>query len=278
MPLSDVSRTALATLRSHAIESNKPGALIHDPLAEELLAGLEAQTAPEERAALFGHKLSAEMTNHFALRARKYDAIADEYIARHPGCTIVNLGCGFDTRYWRISHKFCTYIELDLPEVIDLKREILGGRLEYTLIGSSVLDPGWLEQVTPRSGRNVLLLAEGLFMYLPRAGVLALFKTFSKRLQDSQIALEVVTEQYTRGFWKQIVIGKIKRELGLEISAGYQYGVRKAAEIEGYARGLKILEEWAYVQDPDVRPKILKYLGLARTQWTVVVSINAANR
>jgi O-methyltransferase involved in polyketide biosynthesis len=136
--LTDVSKTAVSTLRCRAIESKKPKPILKDPMAEFCLERLGAIFSAEDRALLFDRKLSPQLVNHITIRARKYDAIVNEFISTHPDCTVVNLGCGFDTRYWRIDHEKCSYFELDLPEIISLKREILKDRLDYTLIGCSV--------------------------------------------------------------------------------------------------------------------------------------------
>lgn len=275
MKLTNVSRTAISTLRSHALESQKDQPILHDPMAEYCLNRLVAFASEEEKALLFERKLSSRLTSHIAIRARKYDAIANAFIAQHAPAIVVNLGCGFDTRYWRIHHEQCEYIDLDLPEVIELKREVMKERLEYELIGCSVLDPAWIERVTAKGNRNVLLLAEGLFMYLPQAEVEKLFKIFSESFFHSQIALEVVTEQYTHGIWKKIVIMKMNQELGFDAGSSYAFGVHKAQDIEAYGNGLKVIDEWSYFEDPDLQPKFMKYLGLSRTQWTVTVAINA---
>ena len=274
MKLSDVSKTAIFTLRCRALETQKARPLIHDPMAvycQDQLAGL---ASPQEKAILFERKLSPRLTHHIALRARKYDALIDDWISRNQSSTVVNLGCGFDTRYWRIQHQKCRYLELDLPEIIALKKAALKGKLDYELIGCSVLDPAWIDQVTAIGNRDILLVAEGLFMYLPKPEVIGLFKTFSERLHHSQIIFEVVSEAYTRGFWKKIVEAKLKRELGLDAGSSYDFGLRRARDVESFGQGLQVVGEWSYVDDPDVRPKIFKYLGLARTQWTVIASIN----
>ena len=44
--------------------------------------------------------------------------------------------------------------------------------------------------------------------------------------------------------------------------------------LESYGNGIKVIDEWSYVEDPDTRPRIYKYLGIKRTQWTVKVTIN----
>lgn len=142
------------------------------------------------------------------------------------------------------------------------------------LIGCSILDTSWIEKVTSKSNKNILLLAEGLFMYLPKMAVINLFKTISKRFYQSQIVLEVVTEKYTRGIWKKIVERKIKRLLGLDAGSSYNFGIKNATELESYGNGIKVINEWSFVEDPDVRHRIYKYMGISRTQWTVIAKIN----
>jgi len=273
MKLTDVSETAILTLRCHVMESQKNKPIINDPMAKYCLDKL-VSLASEDEKALFNRKVLSALTNHIALRARKYDSIINDFISKNPSSTVVNLGCGFDTRYWRIDNKKCEYIELDLPEIVEIKKEILKDRLSYELIGCSVLDTSWIDRVTSKGNRNFLLIAEGLFMYLPKADVINLFKTFSERFYHSQIVLEVVTEKYTRGIWKKIVEIKFKQEFGSNAGSSYNFGVKNAFELESYGNGIKVMNEWSYFEDPDMRPRIYKYLGFSRTQWTVTAAIN----
>ncbi len=274
MHVSDVSRTAIATLRSRVIESGKKDPLIRDPMAEYLLDRLARSASEEEKALLFDRRLSPALTTYIALRARKYDEVVDDFISSNPQGLVVNLGCGFDTRYWRIDHARCEYVELDLPEIIELKKEILEERLEYDVIGASVLDHSWIDRVNPEGRRKSLLLAEGLLMYLPRVDVISLFGAIGNKFRDSRVVCEVVNDKYTRGVWRRIVGWKMKRQLGLKAGLFYDFGVRSPREIESYGEGLRVTDEWSYVEDPDVHPKILKYLGLSRTQWTVTLTVN----
>jgi methyltransferase (TIGR00027 family) len=276
MELSEVSKTALTTLRCHAFESQKEQPLLRDPMAQYCFEQLVARASSEQEKRLYKRRLNPALVSYITLRARKYDLITNQFIAEVPSPTVVNLGCGFDTRYWRIDHDRCRYIELDLPEMVELKRSILGDNLCYEMIGCSVLDSSWIERVTVQRNTNFLLLAEGLFMYLPKAEVIALFQALAQRLECSRIALEVVADAYTRGIWKQLITMKMKRETGSDAGSFYNFGIRNAAELETYDKGIKVLSEWAYVDDPDVRPRIYKYMymGMSRTQWTVIASIN----
>jgi methyltransferase (TIGR00027 family) len=274
MELTDVSKTAIVTLRCHALETRKAMPLIRDRMAEYCLGRLESMASSPQALQLFHRPLAASLVNHIVLRARKYDSLTNEYIAAHPGCVVVNLGCGFDTRYWRINHDQCQYMELDLRHVVAMKRQVLGNELEYPLIGGSVLDHPWLDMVLAMGAPHVLLLAEGLLLYLPKPQVLELFRILAGRLQQSQIVLEVVTQAYTRGLWKKVVEMKMRSQMGLNSGSAYDFGIRNARELETYAPGIRVIGEWSYVEDPDLHPRIHRYLGIARTQWTVVAAIN----
>ncbi len=102
--------------------------------------------------------------------------------------------------------------------------------------------------------------------------------TFSDRFYHSQIVFEVVNEKYTSGIWKKIVEMKMKRALGFDAGSSYNFGVRQARDIESYGNGFKIIGEWSYLEDEDIRPKVLKYLRhfktFSKTQWTIIATIN----
>jgi O-methyltransferase involved in polyketide biosynthesis len=149
--------------------------------------------------------------------------------------------------------------------------------LDYPMLGISVLDETWLRKIADRQSHNLLFLAEGLFVYLPREGVQSIFKKMSETFTKSQIAFEVIHEKYTRGIWKKIVTNKMKRSLDISAGSAYDFGLRTASELEDFGENLKVLEEWSYFEDDDIRPKILKLFrnlkAFTRTQWTIHASI-----
>ncbi len=174
-------------------------------------------------------------------RDRLFDSAANRFIADHPGCTVVNLACGLDTRYWRIEHEKCTYIELDLPEVIQLKKEILKDCLEYEMIGRSVLDTSWIDQVTTHGNSGFILLAEGLFMFLPPQEAARLFREIGEGFRRSQLVLDLPPEKYTKGLWKEMIRLEARITWGLDVS--WVFGIKNPHEIEAYGSGLRVIAE-----------------------------------
>ena len=275
--LSDVSETAIITLKSRAIESKKSNPVIRDDISSEILENIRVLIPSEAHNRLFDRRLPSSLTRHIALRARKYDLYTKEFIEEYPDGLVVSLGCGFDTRYWRVAGSAWKYVEIDLPNVIDAKREILKEKMEYLSFGCSVLDDSWIKEILALQNKNVLFLAEGLFMYLPQKEVENLFKKLSKSFSNSLIVFETVNKKYTQGLWKKMVESKMKRSLGTNAGSSYKFGVNNAKEIETFGQNINLVEEWLYFEDVAIEPKILWYFRnlkfLTRTQWTIKATI-----
>jgi len=275
--LKAVSETAIITLRARVIEAIKEKPIIEDPVGIRCFDRLQALLPLEIRDRIINKQPSLTLSNHIALRARKYDRYTKEFLNEYPDAMVVSLGAGFDTRYWRISGKPWKYIEIDLPEVIEVKKELLGNDIPYQMISSSVLDREWINQITSMQKEKVLLLAEGLFMYLPKKEVICLFKDMSASFSQSQIAFEVITEKYTRGIRKKFVKFKMKRSFGTSAGSSYDFGINDARDVEEYGDNIQVVEEWSYFEDEDIKPKVFRIFRncrmFSRTQWTIRATI-----
>jgi len=244
MNLSQVSRTAILTLITRVVASERATTLFNDPMASLCLEKLISLASEDERRWIINRKrfyggISAHDALAGAQRSRAFDEAANQYIAANPGCTVVNLACGFDPRYWRIGHEHCRYFEVDLPEVIALKRELLKEHLNYEMIGCSVLDAAWIEQVTAGRHDHFLLLAEGLLMFLPKPEVIQLFQRLAQRLVNSQFVFDVVPEKYLHGVWKMLL--RLESRINWQLDAAWVFGLNEPRAIETYAPGLSVL-------------------------------------
>ena len=85
-------------------------------------------------------------------------------MADNPGCVVVSVGCGLDTRFDRVDDGQVRWYDLDVPEVIDLRKQFLAESERVTCISGSAFDPSWTEKVE-REGRRLLILSEGVMMY-----------------------------------------------------------------------------------------------------------------
>jgi methyltransferase (TIGR00027 family) len=242
MDLPDVARTAILTLICRTVESEKKEPHINEPMAIHCLEKLMTEASEEEKDWILKHKKryegrqSADVISN-AKRQEIFDNIANQFISSHPLCTVINLGCGFDTRFWRIDNAKCKYVEVDLPEVIELKKEILKDHLAYELIGCSVLDTSWIDKVTSKGNSSFLLIAEGLFMYLPAKEAASLLQAIAQRFHNSQLVLDMMPEKYTKGLWKWLGGLALRATWGLDVS--FTYGIKNASDMESH--GFKVI-------------------------------------
>ena len=243
MELSEVSKTSILTLICRAVGAKKKAYAFNDQKALEICDLVYASSTKSERQWMGKLKkkyrgLSKKSVKVICNRAVTFDKIANEFIESNPSGTIINLGCGFDTRFWRILSGNYRYIELDLPEVMSLKTRLLGGQINYECLGISVLDTSWIDQVTKNGNKKFLIIAEGLFMYLPKEEVVKLIQIMAERFSNSQLVFDSVHEKYTKGIWKWFTNWNWRKVLDIDFN--YTYGIKNPSEIENYSKGLKI--------------------------------------
>jgi len=263
MDLSQVSRTAILLLICRAVESEKNKTEYYDPMAVFCMDRLMALATEEDRRWIIRHKRSYEGIGERDAKAgtrrgKVIDHAANCFIADNPNCTVINLACGLDTRFWRINNQKCHFIEIDLPEVIKLKREILKEHLGYELLSCSALDTSWIDKVTMSRNTGFLIIAEGLFMWFTQHDAIKLIKEFGEKFSQSQLILDMVPEKYTKGIWKQLFRLHSRIEWGLDVS--WDFGIKNPHDIEAFGNGLKVIG----VEKGSVGP-------------VITVSINAAS-
>lgn len=180
--LTGVSETALATLYGRAYQAAHPDPIIDDPMAIKLVDSIEFDFEK------FGRK-GQEM----ALRSLAVDQCAIAYLTTHPKATVVALAEGFQTSFWRLDHALpdaqFTWVSVDLPPVVELRRRLLPHSPRITHLAQSALDYTWIDEVDASNG--VFITAEGLLMYLQPDEALGLIAQCAKRFPGGQMFFDL---------------------------------------------------------------------------------------
>jgi O-methyltransferase involved in polyketide biosynthesis len=156
--LTGAKQTLLITLYAKAVESRLPDSLLKDRFADQVLSRLDYDFRPLD--------LGPDGAISLAMRAKAFDDWTRAFIEKHPNAVVLHLGCGLDSRVFRVDPRpEISWFDVDFPEVIDIRKQVYPAREgSYHMIGASVTDPGWLEQVP--GGRPAMIVAEGLMPYL----------------------------------------------------------------------------------------------------------------
>jgi O-methyltransferase involved in polyketide biosynthesis len=183
--LDAVPETLLWNLYHRAAEARRPDTVLPDPRAVELVDAIDFPF--EER---FGPAAPA-LAQWQALRAACFDREVRRFLSRHPDGTVVALGEGLETQFWRVDQGTVRWIGVDLPEAIALRRKLLPGDPRMGLIECSALDERWLAEVD--TAGPVLVTAQGLLMYLARDEVHRLLTTCATRIPAGGIVFDAVS-------------------------------------------------------------------------------------
>jgi len=176
-------------------------------------------------------------------RAKRIDAVTRAFLAEHPGGVVVQLGCGLDTRFWRVDDGLVTWYDLDMRAVVELRRQFFTAPDRYRLLAASVTEPAWVDSVAA-GGRTVLVVAEGLLMYLAEADVRRLVLQLHERFPGCRLVADVFSPLTARSATRHPSLHSTGATLG--------WGIKDAQDLETWAPGIQLLEEWTFTDDPEL--------------------------
>jgi methyltransferase (TIGR00027 family) len=219
-----VEWTNLCTLYLRAYESRSPAPILGDMAAAEAVDRIEYDWARMRRAMRPG-------SNQYlvAMRAKQFDDWSGDFLRRHPNAVVLHLGCGIDTRAFRLHPPGTVqWFDIDQPNVIALRRKLYDDRDGYRMIGSSVTDEAWLDEIP--TDRPMLMVAEGLVMYLTEPQVRTLLQRIMDRFGSGELIFDTASPMGPR-LSKVLTKGITK------------WGIRDAREIEEWNPRLRFLEK-----------------------------------
>jgi O-methyltransferase involved in polyketide biosynthesis len=247
--LSGVAETLLIPLYVRALESQRPDALLFDDKAVAFVAGREAELAWIENI-----RMDDEDRVTLVLRNRELDRHARRFLAQHPRAVVVHIGCGLDSRFERVDDGQVDWYDLDLPEVIALRRKLLGDETgRHHMLATSVFDQAWMDTVSVHRPRPFLFMAEGVFMYFEEREVRALVCTLRERFPGSELVFDAFSPFLVRANNLRLRLSRSP------IAARYKWGLRRGRDLEAWNEGIRLLETWFPLDRPEPR--------LARVRW-----------
>lgn len=277
--ITDISETLLIPLYSRAFETKSQNPLINDTKAVEITEKLNriftTSSSPLHQKLAEGkirRTQNKKLIAFLALRTRKFDHYCQEFLRRHPNGVIVELGCGLSSRFSRIDNKTVTWYDLDLPEVIVIRKQFFQETSRYTMIASDVLDFHWMNQIIPLTN-PVLFLAEGLLMYLHEKDVKNLLLEMQRRFPGCELVCEVdnttVINMLKKKHWKK----KFQKDHHLGTEVTMNFGITDGKDLESWGKGIRLLDEWTVFDDHEKKLGWMNFFAfskrLRKAQWIV---------
>lgn len=200
--LRGVARTLTIPLWARAVETTKPRPIMRDPHARVLMDAIAEHTGFDF--SIYRHAWGTQLG--CVVRGLLFDAWTRDFLRAHPGGTVVELGAGLTTRFERLDRDHgaqARWVDVDLPEVIAIRRRLLGevpGASDSTTserrvsIGISVTDTdAWIAALVRRAPAPYFFVSEGMLMYLRENEVKALFERMSEAFPGSTLAFDSIS-------------------------------------------------------------------------------------
>jgi O-methyltransferase involved in polyketide biosynthesis len=237
--LSGVPETMLQTVYARAKESRGRGA-IHDAKAEEITRKLDYDFSLADK--------DTAMHSGVIARTIVLDKLTKSWLAKHPGAVVVNIACGLDTRCYRMSG-YIHWYNLDLPETMVVRERLLPESGTISQIAMSAMED-WGSEISEQNV-PVLILIEGLTMYLNAKDVQQIFTAISNRFSQATIFVETMNPMIVKRF----------KEKSIDASnAKFTWGVKNGEALAELLPDFRFVEEHSLCEGMAVFAPVYKVL------------------
>jgi len=183
--LGAVQETLFIPLAARARETQRKRPVLCDPKAVELVQSIDYD------AAKYGRGAGGLVT---VLRTSIIDFWVRSFLAAHPAATVVEIGTGLNTRFERVDNGQVHWFDLDLPDVIELRRAFFADTGRHRMVAASVLAEEWLPAIAQSRG-PYFFVADGVLAYLPEAEVMAALGRIARQFPGALTALDTYPKQ-----------------------------------------------------------------------------------
>lgn len=186
-----VQETLVIPLFGRLVCSERFPELFSDPEAKRICDSLDYDFAEKRKkmespAGLFGALEVAQ---------RQYDlrCEVEAYLKDHPKAAVVNLGCGLDDTFSKVDNGHCRGYNLDLPDVIRVRNELLPAVDREKNIACDLNDLAWMDAIDAANG--AVFFAAGVFYYFKTGDVRRLFSAMVSRFPGAVLAFDSCNER-----------------------------------------------------------------------------------
>lgn len=181
-----VQETLVIPLYARKLCSEQFPELFRDEKAIELMERLDYDFDPLE-------KKSCSLTQRFgalevAMRQNDLAIEVRDYLKAHPKAAVVNLGCGLDQTGENCDNGQCQIYNVDLPDVITLRGQLLPEKPRVHNIAGDLKDTAWFSEIDGSQG--AVFFAAGVFYYFRKHEVKALVHKMSRHFPGSRLVFD----------------------------------------------------------------------------------------
>lgn len=180
--MNNVNRTLYIPLYGKAYVSKK-GIILQDKKAEAIWnsEGFELKSKSK----------SKWLAYYMGMRSAVFDNWLADCMQSDVDAVILHIGCGLDSRIYRVGSTVHTWFDIDFPEVIAERKKFYQSTNTYYMLGSDVRGKSWIDAIPHH--RKAIVVMEGVSMYMQQSELIMLLKRLTDYFEEVQILLDCYT-------------------------------------------------------------------------------------
>lgn len=247
--LGSVQKTLLLPLWGRAIETQKQNPLLVDKKAVSIINSISYDFT------VISKNIVKSTQYSWIARSIYFDKKIKTFMDVCPEATIINIGCGLDTTFDRVDNGKIHWIDLDLPDTIDLRKKYMSESSRRHFVPKSVFDKSWYDSIERKN--NVMLLIAGVLYYFDENDVRGLFNDFHTFLPGTEIIFD-----YASRIGIKIANKKVLEKGGMDKSAYLKWGIHDILEIEKWNSHFKVISHKPMFKEYKKNYSFIKRIGM----------------
>jgi O-methyltransferase involved in polyketide biosynthesis len=231
--LGNVPKTLFLPLWGRACESRKPAPLLADAKAQEIIDAVDFDFS-----SLAG-SISELSKAGWILRSLWTDRVIARFLEAHPQAAIVDIGCGLDTTFDRVDNGRLQWYDLDLPDVIALRKQFIPETARSKALSASFLEKDWRKKIRPAA--KVLFLAAGVFYYFREEEIRSFFRELADEFPGGEILFDVCSPLGVKTANRMVI-----RQAGMDERSFLVWGLDKPEDILSWDERFTLLKTIFY--------------------------------
>ncbi|NLA51413.1 MAG: class I SAM-dependent methyltransferase [Alcaligenaceae bacterium] len=250
----------LLTPYARSIDSQKPCPIINDEYATKLVEQIDYDFR------IFDYIPTTSVG--VALRSVHFDKVTSDFISSHKNPIIVIVGCGLDTRKQRLNKisEQAFFYQLDLPEVISLREQLLPPTTNEKYISGCLLEPEWKDMLlNSHPDGEFIFLVEGVLMYFTEDENRQFFVQLAERFHGAELHVDMFN------YWMSQ--NTAFHEGVSRTQATFKFGVNNEKQIANWHDDLQHEQTWLLSDYPDWHRMGLPFVSLYLAYYAVRTAV-----
>ncbi|HUW89032.1 MAG TPA: class I SAM-dependent methyltransferase [Candidatus Nanopelagicaceae bacterium] len=169
------------------------------------------------------------------VRAKSFDEAIKRYIEYYPDSTVVNIGSGLDTTFFRVDNGTIKWVNLDLSDAIKYCNQVISETSRSKNISKSAFDYSWMDEIDYKPENGIIFFAGGFVYYYEKKEIRNLLECMANRFPGGEFIFEGISKLAIK------VINRRAKKAGVDIRVHYGIG-NPTNEFSNWSKNIELID------------------------------------